>query len=189
MSQETLLPQTSQSLREAAGEIVLVSPYHKAWHSGKFECARVCVVAHSKPQSLSRGTRIRHAPCSETGHAATSGSPQSWPRTGSQPTRPQHTQRPTSRSNGPFENRGSGVEGLGRAHKSAGKCIYVSPNDTTTNHTKERDSVSRILNHGHGDCAINSHLSSFLCTRDVPVSDQPPSLTPPAHSSVSTRRS
>lgn len=97
------------------------------------------------------------------------------------PLSPKHTQRPATLSDCPLsKNRGLGVEGLGRACKSAEKYIYVSPNDTVTNHAKERDSISCILNHGHGDCAINFHLPSFLCRRAILVSDQPPALTPPA---------
>lgn len=112
------------------------------------------------------------------------GSPQSQPRTGLQPPLPIHTQRPISLSDClPFGEQRTewGLGGLGRAHKSADKCIYVPPNDTVTKHTKGRGRVSRILNHGHGTCAINSHLSSALCARNFRVSGQRPPQPPQLH--------
>lgn len=118
----------------------------------------------------------------KAGQAAPLGSPQSQPRTGLQPTHPMHMQRPIFLSDClPFgeQRTGWGSGGLGRAHKSADKCIYVPPNDTVRKRTEGRGRVSRILNHGHGNCVnINPHLSSFLHTRNSRVSEQHPPQPP-----------
>lgn len=140
-------------------------------------CARV-LTASRTVRSLQRERDALHD--LKAGQATTFGSPRSLPRTGLQPTI--RTQRPIFLCDCVSfgeQSTGWGSGGLGRAHRSAQRCIYVPPNDAVTKHPEERGRVSRVLNHGPGNCAMNPHLSSFPCTRNFRVSDRHPPQPPP----------